>query len=149
MSCARAPAIARTSRQSNPGYAYTRMHTEPQSPYRLILPERACTDADIELKPGKPGFANRCPECSEPEKDASGTAGDALKGDREAAVANGLVTTETVGSISYKLTLTKRWQDTSVETSGCDSNGNMRYRTQHHTVVGGSAGIPGVLFLVI
>jgi len=22
---------------------------------------------EFELKPGKPGFANRCPECSEPE----------------------------------------------------------------------------------
>ena len=22
---------------------------------------------DFELKPGKPGFANRCPECSDPE----------------------------------------------------------------------------------
>ena len=30
-----------------------------------------CGD-EFELKPGKPGFANRCPECSEPE---SGDAG--------------------------------------------------------------------------
>jgi len=26
----------------------------------------ACSE-EFELKPGKPGFANRCPECSEPE----------------------------------------------------------------------------------
>jgi hypothetical protein len=25
---------------------------------------------EFELKPGKPGFANRCPDCSEPEEDA-------------------------------------------------------------------------------
>jgi hypothetical protein len=27
----------------------------------------ACGE-EFELKPGKPGFANRCPECSEPEE---------------------------------------------------------------------------------
>jgi len=26
---------------------------------------------EFELKPDKPGFANRCPECSVPEEDAS------------------------------------------------------------------------------
>jgi len=26
---------------------------------------------EFELKPGKPGFANRCPECSEPAADDS------------------------------------------------------------------------------
>ena len=25
---------------------------------------------EFELKPGKPGFANRCPQCSEPEAEA-------------------------------------------------------------------------------
>lgn len=27
---------------------------------------------EFELKPGKPGFANRCPECSEPEASPEG-----------------------------------------------------------------------------
>jgi hypothetical protein len=30
-----------------------------------------CGD-EFELKPGKPGFANRCPSCSEEEEDAGG-----------------------------------------------------------------------------
>jgi hypothetical protein len=32
---------------------------------------------EFELRPGKPGFANRCPPCSEPEEDtAMPSAGD-------------------------------------------------------------------------
>lgn len=27
----------------------------------------AVCEEEFELKPGKPGFANRCPECSEPD----------------------------------------------------------------------------------
>ena len=35
-----------------------------------------CGD-EFELRPGKPGFANRCPVCSEPEEDTTKpTAGD-------------------------------------------------------------------------
>ncbi len=30
---------------------------------------------EFELKPGKPGFANRCPSCSEPEEDQAGQSG--------------------------------------------------------------------------
>ncbi len=30
-----------------------------------------CGD-EFELKPGKPGFANRCPSCSEPEEQQAG-----------------------------------------------------------------------------
>jgi len=30
-----------------------------------------CGD-EFELKPGKPGFANRCPDCSEPDEQQSG-----------------------------------------------------------------------------
>jgi len=29
-----------------------------------------CED-EFELRPGKPGFANRCPTCSEPEEDVA------------------------------------------------------------------------------
>ncbi|MGC2621506.1 MAG: hypothetical protein WA414_20855 [Acidobacteriaceae bacterium] len=43
---------------------------------------------DFELKPDKPGFANRCPSCSEPEADAPtpkvGSEGAAFKNDSEA-----------------------------------------------------------------
>lgn len=40
-----------------------------------LFPIRTCVvcGEEFELKPDKPGFANRCPECSEPE--AAGSAG--------------------------------------------------------------------------
>jgi hypothetical protein len=39
---------------------------------------------EFELKPGKPGFANQCPECSEPEEvEAGKSAADADKGNSE------------------------------------------------------------------
>jgi hypothetical protein len=35
----------------------------------MPFPIKVCVvcGEEFELKPGKPGFANRCPECSEPE----------------------------------------------------------------------------------
>ena len=41
----------------------------------MPFPIRICAicEEEFELKPDKPGFANRCPECSEPE--AEGPAG--------------------------------------------------------------------------
>ncbi len=43
---------------------------------------------EFELKPGKPGFANRCPECSVADEDNAGAqGGDHLKTDREANAA--------------------------------------------------------------
>jgi hypothetical protein len=43
----------------------------------------ACAE-EFELKPDKPGFANRCPSCSEPEADATQSTGHT---DREANAA--------------------------------------------------------------
>ena len=39
------------------------------------FPVKVCVkcDEEFELRPGKPGFANRCPECS--AEDAEGSAG--------------------------------------------------------------------------
>lgn len=36
---------------------------------RMAFPIKICAvcGEEFELKPGKPGFANRCPSCSEPE----------------------------------------------------------------------------------
>ena len=36
----------------------------------MPFPIRTCAvcSEEFELKPGKPGFANRCPACSEPEE---------------------------------------------------------------------------------
>lgn len=56
----------------------------------MAFPIKICVvcNEEFELKPGKPGFANRCPECSEPE--AAGPTGktaigaDERKNTREA-----------------------------------------------------------------
>ena len=39
----------------------------------MPFPIRTCVvcGEEFELKPDKPGFANRCPSCSEPEEDVS------------------------------------------------------------------------------
>ena len=39
----------------------------------MPFPIKTCAicEEEFELKPDKPGFANRCPECSEPEADGS------------------------------------------------------------------------------
>jgi hypothetical protein len=39
----------------------------------MAFPLKNCVicGEEFELKPGKPGFANRCPSCSEPEEEAS------------------------------------------------------------------------------
>lgn len=37
----------------------------------MLFPVKVCVECgeEFELKPNKPGFANRCPECSAPEAD--------------------------------------------------------------------------------
>jgi hypothetical protein len=59
----------------------------------MSFPIRVCAvcEEEFELKPDKPGFANRCPRCSEPEAEgpvgkAAGDA-DVLKTSREANAA--------------------------------------------------------------
>jgi hypothetical protein len=39
----------------------------------MSFPIKTCVvcSEEFELRPGKPGFANRCPACSEPESDES------------------------------------------------------------------------------
>jgi len=41
----------------------------------MIFPIKTCAvcGEEFELKPDKPGFANRCPDCSAPETDAPAT----------------------------------------------------------------------------
>ena len=54
----------------------------------MAFPIKTCVicSEEFELKPGKPGFANRCPDCSAPEADkaSKGSAADSLKGDKGA-----------------------------------------------------------------
>ena len=48
----------------------------------MTFPIKVCAicGEEFELKPNKPGFANRCPDCSEPEG-AGGTAKERLDAD--------------------------------------------------------------------
>jgi hypothetical protein len=54
----------------------------------MNFPVRKCAicGEEFELKPGKPGFANRCPSCSEEESTDSKSA-DPLKTDKGANAA--------------------------------------------------------------
>ncbi len=50
----------------------------------MPFPIKICAvcSEEFELKPGKPGFANRCPSCSEPESSDT-PAGSSPTGDRK------------------------------------------------------------------
>ena len=54
----------------------------------MAFPIKVCAicGEEFELKPGKPGFANRCPACSEEDSAPAGSKRDAdvLKTDKEA-----------------------------------------------------------------
>ena len=47
----------------------------------MAFPIKVCVvcSEEFELKPGKPGFANRCPQCSNPESDTPDSTGPATK----------------------------------------------------------------------
>lgn len=49
----------------------------------MSFPIKTCVvcGEEFELRPGKPGFANRCPECSQPENEKSPS--DLSSGNRE------------------------------------------------------------------
>jgi len=52
-----------------------------------LFPIKTCVvcGEEFELRPGKPGFANRCPSCSEEEAESSpGTHKDAVESRNEA-----------------------------------------------------------------
>jgi hypothetical protein len=53
----------------------------------MSFPIRTCIicSEEFELKPDKPGFANRCPSCSEPEETDSSTSAGVEGDDRQAA----------------------------------------------------------------
>ena len=57
----------------------------------MAFPIKTCTvcGEEFELKPGKPGFANRCPQCSEegaqnPTTPATRKSAEQLRSEREA-----------------------------------------------------------------
>jgi len=51
----------------------------------MPFPIKVCTvcGEEFELRPGKPGFANRCPACSEPDSDGPISGSERHKTDRE------------------------------------------------------------------
>jgi hypothetical protein len=53
----------------------------------MSFPIKTCVvcSEEFELKPGKPGFANRCPACSEPEQADSPATTAVDPGDRKTA----------------------------------------------------------------
>ena len=55
----------------------------------MAYPIKKCVvcGEEFELKPGKPGFANRCPSCSEEEADTGSNSADPLKTDKSANAA--------------------------------------------------------------
>ncbi len=55
----------------------------------MAFPIKTCSicGEEFELKPDKPGFANRCPSCSEPEEERSAEHGDQFAHDPEALAA--------------------------------------------------------------
>lgn len=52
----------------------------------MTFPIKTCVicGEEFELRPNKPGFANRCPECSEPEAAKGSTKDNAEVTDRKA-----------------------------------------------------------------
>ena len=55
----------------------------------MAFPVKKCVlcGEEFELKPGKPGFANRCPSCSEEEAAEAANSSDPLKTDKSANAA--------------------------------------------------------------
>ncbi len=53
----------------------------------MPFPIKTCVvcSEEFELRPGKPGFANRCPACSEPEEEESSAADASQALDRKGA----------------------------------------------------------------
>jgi len=53
----------------------------------MAFPIKVCVlcSEEFELKPNKPGFANRCPQCSEPESNDGSAAGEKVSAEANAA----------------------------------------------------------------
>ena len=53
----------------------------------MAFPVKVCVvcGEEFELKPGKPGFANRCPDCSVSEDNAAGSSSGKADADLNAA----------------------------------------------------------------
>jgi hypothetical protein len=70
----------------------------------MPFPVKVCVvcHEEFELKPGKPGFANRCPECSEPENAEGGGAQITDVLDRKAAAEANEARREAMKNLLYR-----------------------------------------------
>ena len=70
----------------------------------MAFPIRVCAvcGEEFELKPGKPGFANRCPECSEPEETGSNATPSLAGGDRKSAAEVNAARREAMRNLLYR-----------------------------------------------
>lgn len=70
----------------------------------MAFPIRVCAicGEEFELKPGKPGFANRCPSCSEPEETDPKTKQTLAGGDRRAAAEVNASRREAMRNLLYR-----------------------------------------------
>jgi len=73
-------------RLPSPGVAGSRAAVKYGMP---SFPIKTCVECgeQFELKPGKPGYANRCPDCSEEDAGSAEQAGDQWKSDKGANAA--------------------------------------------------------------
>ena len=72
----------------SPALAIAAPQFDPKYDFVMPYPVKTCVvcGEEFELKPGKPGFANRCPECSEDESTGASSS-DPLKSDKGANAA--------------------------------------------------------------
>jgi hypothetical protein len=70
----------------------------------MAFPIRVCAvcSEEFELKPGKPGFANRCPSCSEPDAEDSKTGAELAGGDRQSAAEVNAARREAMRNLLYR-----------------------------------------------
>lgn len=70
----------------------------------MAFPIRVCAvcSEEFELKPDKPGFANRCPSCSEPEDPASNAKQTLATGDRKSAAEVNAARREAMRNLLYR-----------------------------------------------
>ena len=70
----------------------------------MPFPIKVCSICaeEFELRPDKPGFANRCPECSEPEASDAPAAGTMDAGDRKSKAEANEARREAMKNLLYR-----------------------------------------------
>lgn len=70
----------------------------------MAFPTRVCAvcGEEFELKPGKPGFANRCPSCSEPDETDTKSKVSLDGGDRKSAAEVNAARREAMRNLLYR-----------------------------------------------